>query len=498
MGRVPGTREAVIAALLLIPSLALADGEGDAWTAAIRGTGLAIRGDLRAAADAYRPVAAHLRPGPGQHALGLLALAAGDLDAAARAFRRSQDAGEAAADLFYWQGVAELARGRTRDALVQMERAVTLAPDRPEPVLALAVLRRDPDLLVRAARAEPDLLSTTWYPEPRRGLVRICARLLRDLPAREQVRGTIALLLYDAHLPREAEESIGTPSTDRERALLGRIALDRGELPRAQELLTAATRSDSTRDSRALFDLARAQVASGRRAEAAVTLRRAIDAEPGVPAVLVAAAELAREQGDTARAGELARYALERSRDFAPAHRIHAQVLLARGAVADAFAEMRAAALLGPADPAVWSALARIAQRQGARPARVRAFEARAVQAERLAADLAAGAGRARAAGGALHDVRRAILASSPDVPALLEAARRAGAPARAIDFARVAWLARTGREADARRIAERIVSAAIPLARWSRMPAATNLVSVSGQIDGRRVTLTTFLDDLR
>jgi len=485
--------------VIVAAGAARADGQNGPWSPALRGTALALRGDLRGAADALRPLAQHIAPGPGQLALGLVALQAQDAPAALRAFDRSLAAGETAPELFYWRGVAALRLGRRSQAVLELERAATLAGDRPEYLLALASLRSDPDLVVAAARAEPNLLATVYYPEPRRGLARVCARLLRDMPARTEVRSTVARLLYDARLPREAEGWLARVEglTPGEHALLGRIALDRGDLPAAREHLGLATRSGA--DARALYDLARAEVASGRRAEAAVILRRAIDVDPSVPTVLVAAGELARDQGDLPRAAELAGYALSRSPDFPPALRLHGQVLIARGALDDAWAALRRAATLAPGDPVVWAALTELAPRRGQPAARARAIARRGQEAQRLADELRRRGEEVRAVSVALQKVARAITTGADEaaVDSALAEARRAGAPARAVTFATVAALARRGQREEARRLAQSLAGSALPLARWARTPAAPNLVAVRGRVDGRLVESVAVLDDL-
>lgn len=484
--------------LCAVSAPALADGEGP-WSAALRGAGLAIRGDLRGAADELRPLAQHLAPGPGNVALGLVALQAQDAPAAMRAFDRASAAGDAVPELFYWRGVTALRLGRRADALRDLERAATLASDHPEYLLALAAVRADPDLVVRAATIEPNLLSTVYYPEPRRGLARVCARLLRDLPARAQVRATIGRLLYDARLPRDAEDWVAAGTGDRtadEQALLGRIALDRGDVPAALDALVAAARARN--DARALYDLGRAQVAAGRRAEAAVILRQALDVDPSVPAILVAAGELAREQGDLPRASELAGYALSRAPSFPPALRLHGQVLAARGALDDAWAALRRAAARAPGDPVVWSALAELAGRRGD-PRKAAALAQRGRDARRIGDDLLTRAERARAPGRALEDVARAIRAGAEEatVQERLAAARRAGAPARAVTFATVGWLARAGRAEEARRTAAQLGAGVLPLARWARVPATPNVVAVRRRVDGRSIESVAVIDDL-
>jgi tetratricopeptide (TPR) repeat protein len=492
---------AVVVVLGAAPGTARADGQNGPWSPALRGTALALRGDLRGAADALRPLAQHIAPGPGQLALGLVALQARDAPAALRAFDRAVAAGDTAPELFYWRGIALLRVGRRAAAVADLERAATLASDRPEYMLALASVRADPELVLAAAEVEPNLLSTVYYPEPRRGLARVCARLLRDLPARTQVRSTVARLLYDARLPREAEDWLARIEglTPEEHALLGRIALDRGDLPAAREHLGLATRSEGSTDARALYDLARAEVASGRRAEAAVILRRAIDVDPSVPTVLVAAGELARDQGDLPRAAELAGYALARTPDFPPALRLHGQVLLARGALDDAWAALRRAATLAPGDPVVWATLAELAPRRGQTAARARAIARRGQEAQRLADEIRRQGERARVVSLALERVATALRAGADAsvVDSALTEARRAGAPARAVTFATVAALAKRGRRDEALALARSLAGHALPLARWARTPAAPNMIAVRGRVDGREVESVAVLDDL-
>lgn len=492
---------AVVVVLGALPGAVHADGQNGPWSPALRGTALALRGDLRGAADALRPLAQHIAPGPGQLAMGLVALQAQDAPAALRAFDRAVAAGDTAPELYYWRGVVLLRLGRRAAAVTELERAATLASDRPEYLLALASVRADPELVLSAAQIEPNLLSTVYYPEPRRGLARVCARLLRDMPARTQVRSTVARLLYDARLPREAEDWLTRleDPTPEEHALLGRIALDRGDVPAAREHLALATRSEGSTDARALYDLARAEVASGRRAEAAVILRRAIDVDPSVPTVLVAAGEIAREQGDLPRAAELAGYALGRTPDFPPALRLHGQVLLARGALPDAWAALRRAATLAPGDPVVWAALAELAPRRGHTAARARAIARQGQQAQRLADEVRRRGERARAVSVALEKIAAALRAGA-DAAAVeggLAEARRAGAPSPALTFATVAVLAKRGRRDEALALARGLAGHALPLARWARTPATPNMIAVRGRVDGRQVESVAVLDDL-
>ncbi len=421
----------------------------------------------------------------GKAALGLWALLAGRVEAARPLLAQAAAQSPENDEIAYWRGLVELTAGYPGTAARELERAASVAPQRFEVLLALASARAalgapavgEPAL--RAAEIEPNLLVPRYLPDPRRGLARVVRSAFRDLRSRGELHLMAGRLLFEVNLFDEAYDELqqasrvhgAPPLVD---ALLGRLALERGEFAEAERLLRGAAAAPRA-GSEVVLDLALALKQLGRRDDALAVLAGAADGHPNDPRALTASAGAALERNDLPRAEELFQYAVRRDPNLVAA-RVGLANVLARRSVYDAAEEqLRAAERLDPGSPDMhrgWMMLH--ARRAEPGLARRRAAAARAV--ETAAARFGR---RATGLGRQLFRWSEAcakVRARAPDAWTSL-AAVESQVPVAAAQLARASLLESTGQGGAARLLAARSARA-LPLARLIRRPTPTHALA--------------------
>jgi len=296
---------AALAWLVTLP--AAAEPRRSEWPSFLEAAALAAVSDMEAASTRLGAIEPSARSPEVLAAQGLVAYAQGRRGWAQRRLEAAVAADPTLVAGHYWLGIMALGSGRTKAATELFDRTVSLAPSDGAPRLARAVARHRAGAagavtdVIAASTSEPNLLMPSYYPDPRREIISLVERSLEAFPSKANLSDAVIRMLFDAGLFIEAEGRAESSKSGVAFEVRGRLALQRGELDNAVEMLRKSVRAAPS-VALARFHLARALHARGETLRARASLEAASRLEPRNPHIHTALGEILLDGGNLAAA----------------------------------------------------------------------------------------------------------------------------------------------------------------------------------------------------